>query len=167
MSEAYGAAGPSVSRVAAANGNGPPATGTMNPVEFGLSFEKIILIGVVAALLIGPERLPRYAEMLGQFVRRARDWMQGAQERVKREMGEDFEDVDWRRLDPRQYDPRRIIREALLEEPAVSATAVAPRRPSAGAGAAGAGATAIAPARPAARRHFSAAEPPPYDPEAT
>ena len=32
------------------------------------------------------------------------------------ELGEGFEDVDWKKLDPRQYDPRRIIREALLEE---------------------------------------------------
>ncbi|WP_261164424.1 twin-arginine translocase TatA/TatE family subunit [Microbacterium sp. Marseille-Q6965] len=137
-------------------------------MEFGLSFEKIILIGVVAALLIGPERLPHYAELLGQFVRRARDWLQGAQDRVKREMGEDFEDVDWRKLDPRQYDPRRIIREALLEEPAVAATA-APRSAGAAAQRTGAGrpGAAIAPAKPAVRRHFSAAEPPPYDPEAT
>jgi len=40
---------------------------------------------------------------------------------MKDELGEGFEDLDWKKLDPRQYDPRRIIREALLEddEPAV------------------------------------------------
>lgn len=44
-----------------------------------------------------------------------------AQEQMKDELGEGFEDLDWKKLDPRQYDPRRIIREALLEddEPAV------------------------------------------------
>ncbi|OCG75555.1 twin-arginine translocase TatA/TatE family subunit [Microbacterium sediminis] len=129
-------------------------------MEFGLSFDKIILIGVVAALLIGPEKLPRYAEMLGAFVRRAREFLQGAQERVKEEMGEDFQDVDWRKLDPRQYDPRRIIREALIEEPTpVVAGATASR--------AATTRTAVAPVRPAARRTFSAAEPPPFDAEAT
>ncbi len=35
---------------------------------------------------------------------------------MKDELGEGFEDLDWKKLDPRQYDPRRIIREALLED---------------------------------------------------
>lgn len=130
-------------------------------MEFGLSFDKILLIGVVAALLIGPEKLPRYAEMLGAFVRRAREFLQGAQARVKEEMGDGFEDVDWRKLDPRQYDPRRIIREALIEEPTpvVAGAAAAARG--------GAARPSVAPVRPAARRRFSAEEPPPFDSEAT
>ena len=41
----------------------------------------------------------------------------GAKDRMREEMGPEFEDVDWKKLDPRQYDPRRIIREALIEEP--------------------------------------------------
>ena len=39
-----------------------------------------------------------------------------AQAQMKDELGEGFEDLDWKKLDPRQYDPRRIIREALLED---------------------------------------------------
>jgi len=39
-----------------------------------------------------------------------------ANSQLKEELGEGYEDVDWRKLDPRQYDPRRIIREALLED---------------------------------------------------
>lgn len=128
-------------------------------MEFGLSFDKILLIGVVAALLIGPEKLPRYAEMLGAFVRRSREFLQGAQARVKEEMGDDFQDVDWRKLDPRQYDPRRIIREALIEEPTPVVAATVAR--------AGAAPPVAAPSRPAVRRRFTAAEPPPFDPEAT
>src|ERR1044071_4836046 len=83
---------------------------------FGLTIEKLLLIGLIAALIIGPERLPRYAEALASFTRRARDWVATAKTRVQDEMGEDFDDVDWRTLDPRQYDPRRIIREALLDD---------------------------------------------------
>ena len=41
----------------------------------------------------------------------------GAKERMREEMGPDFDEVDWKKLDPRQYDPRRIIREALVDEP--------------------------------------------------
>src|ERR671910_71494 len=83
---------------------------------FGLTIEKLLLIGLIAALIVGPERLPRYAEALAGFTRRARDWVSSARTRVRDEMGEDFDDVDWRTLDPRQYDPRRIIREALLDD---------------------------------------------------
>ena len=82
---------------------------------FGYDMEKFLLLLVVAALLIGPERLPRYAEGLARFTQRAREWLAGARSRVKEEMGDDFDDVEWRKLDPRQYDPRTIVRDALLE----------------------------------------------------
>lgn len=82
----------------------------------GFTIEKIIMIGVIAAILIGPERLPQAAEWLGRTARKTREYVQGARTRVQEEMGEDLGDVDWKKLDPRQYDPRRIIREALLED---------------------------------------------------
>lgn len=84
---------------------------------FGLTFEKLLLIGVVAAFLLGPERLPKYAGQLGDVVRRIRTMGVGAKERMREEMGPEFDEVDWKKLDPRQYDPRRIIRDALLDEP--------------------------------------------------
>ena len=36
---------------------------------FGLSFEKIVLVGIIAAIILGPSRLPHYAEKLGETVR--------------------------------------------------------------------------------------------------
>ncbi|ALJ19949.1 twin-arginine translocase TatA/TatE family subunit [Microbacterium sp. No. 7] len=83
---------------------------------FGLDMEKLIIIGVIAALLIGPERLPKAAEALTRFIRQARDWMRGAKGKMKDELGDDFDEIEWRKLDPRQYDPRRIIRDALLDD---------------------------------------------------
>jgi sec-independent protein translocase protein TatB len=83
---------------------------------FGLTFEKILLIGIVAVFLLGPEKLPHYAALLARLVRQMRDMANGAKDRIRDEMGPEFDDVEWRKLDPRQYDPRRIIREALLEE---------------------------------------------------
>jgi sec-independent protein translocase protein TatB len=83
---------------------------------FGIDIEKIVIIAVVAALLLGPEKLPHYAELLAKFTVRARDWLNGARSRVREEMGEEFDEIEWRKLDPRQYDPRRIIRDALLDD---------------------------------------------------
>lgn len=90
---------------------------------FGLTFEKLLLVGVVAVLLIGPERLPHYSAVFGKFVRNIRDMANGAKERLKEEMGEDYDPDEWKKLDPRQYDPRRIIREALIEDAPTSAPA--------------------------------------------
>lgn len=88
-------------------------------MSFGLTFEKLFVIGLIAVILLGPERLPYYASQLAKLVRSLRDFANGAKERMREEMGPDFDDVDWKKLDPRQYDPRRIIREALLEDEAV------------------------------------------------
>jgi sec-independent protein translocase protein TatB len=93
---------------------------------FGLSFDKVIIIGVIAAFIIGPEKLPAYAEMLAHWVRRIRDATNGAKARIKEELGDDFDDVDWKRLNPRQYDPRQIIRSALLDDSPAPASAQPP-----------------------------------------
>jgi len=88
---------------------------------FGLTFEKLLIIGVIAVFLLGPQRLPHYAAKFGQLIRSLRDFANGAKDRMREEMGPEFDEVDWKKLDPRQYDPRRIIREALLEHPAGAA----------------------------------------------
>ncbi len=97
----------------------------------GFSVEKVLVILVIAALLIGPERLPRAAEALAGLVRKIRVYANDTKTRLKEEMGEDFEDIDWHDLDPRQYDPRRIIREALTEplDPSADAHHTVPKKP--------------------------------------
>jgi len=97
-------------------------------VGSGITFDKLVVIGIIALILIGPDRLPRYAARLGDWARQLRGFVNGARDRLKDEMGPEFDDVDWKQLDPRQYDPRRIIREA-LQEP--GSTTVAPARESA------------------------------------
>ncbi|MBW4042176.1 MAG: Sec-independent protein translocase TatB [Acidobacteria bacterium] len=78
---------------------------------------KLLFIAVLALFLVGPEKLPDYAARLGRFVRAARGMLDEAKDRVRDELGPDFDEEEWRKLDPRQYDPRRIIRDALLEPP--------------------------------------------------
>lgn len=92
-------------------------------MSWGLTFEKLLLIGLIAVILIGPDRLPGYAAQFGRLIRSLRDMANGAKERMREEMGPDYDDVDWKKLDPRQYDPRRIIREALIDEPPHAAAA--------------------------------------------
>lgn len=84
-------------------------------MSFGLSFDKLVLIAIVAVFLIGPERLPGYAAQLARMVRGLMKLADGAKDRLREELGPEYDEVDWKRLDPRQYDPRRIIRDALLD----------------------------------------------------
>lgn len=141
---------------------------------FGINGTEMIILVVVVLLVVGPKRLPEYAQQLRDLVRSLKRKADEAKADVKRDLGDDFSDVDWRKLDPRQYDPRRIVREALMEEEADSRA----RQASAGA-AAVAGAQAVGAAAPvstqagplerfqaqAALRDAAVAAP--FDPEAT
>ncbi|GAA4158365.1 hypothetical protein GCM10022286_11140 [Gryllotalpicola daejeonensis] len=83
----------------------------------GISFDKLLVLAGIAVILIGPTRLPGYAEKLGQFVRSLRRFADDARDKVREEVGSDvFDEIDWKKLDPRQYDPRRIIADALLSD---------------------------------------------------
>ncbi len=77
---------------------------------------ELLVLGAVAIVVLGPERLPTYAAQLGTWAREARTFARNAREQVRSEMGEDFDDIDWQALDPRRYDPRRIVRDALLDD---------------------------------------------------
>ena len=82
---------------------------------FGINGSEFIVLLVVAAVVLGPERLPQYAQQLARLVRELRRMAQGASEQMRSELGPEFDEIDWRKLDPRQYDPRRIVREALSD----------------------------------------------------
>ena len=139
---------------------------------FGLTFEKLLIIAVIAVFLLGPERLPGYAAKFAQLIRSLRDMARGAKDRMRDEMGPEFDDVDWQKLDPRQYDPRRIIREALLDDDAPDpAPVIKPPAPAAAATVAAVSTPAIVSASAVDRGRRIAAgetvEPPPFDPEST
>jgi sec-independent protein translocase protein TatB len=150
-------------------------------VSFGLTFDKLIIIAVIAVFLVGPDRLPSYAAQLARIVKSLRSMADGAKDRMREEMGPEFDEVDWKKLDPRQYDPRRIIREALLDDPAPSAAGT---ETGAAAGAAAAGAaSAVDEVKPVSadlpsnrsvesayekrQRKLAQALPAPYDVEST
>jgi sec-independent protein translocase protein TatB len=82
---------------------------------FGISAGEFVVLVAVAAVVLGPERLPDYARQLARLIREMRNMAQGAGAKVREEMGPEFDEIDWRKLDPRQYDPRRIVREALSD----------------------------------------------------
>lgn len=82
-----------------------------------LSIGKLLVIGLVALFLVGPDRLPQYAAQLARWVRVARSMLDDAKGRMKEELGPEFEDVDWASLDPRRYHPKRLLADAWRSVP--------------------------------------------------
>jgi len=83
---------------------------------FGINGGELLVLLVVAVVVVGPERLPHYAEQLAGWTRQLRLVLSDAKQRLSEELGPELGDVDWATLDPRRYDPRRIVRDALTEE---------------------------------------------------
>ena len=79
---------------------------------FGLSGEKLLILGLIAVFIFGPDKLPHYAQQLAKFAKNLKKMADGAKDQLSNEIGEE---LDWKKLDPRQYDPRKIIRDALAD----------------------------------------------------
>ena len=109
---------------------------------FGMGWPELLVIGIVAVFVFGPDRLPDLAKQAGQFVRTTRRMMENAKRDLSRELGEDFEhlrDLNLRELDPREVIRRNVV-DAMESEPAVV---------------------------PAGKRPLRRGELPPFDPDAT
>lgn len=139
---------------------------------FGINGGELVIILVLAVLVIGPERLPGYAEQLGALVRRGKSYLAEAKVKVTEELGPEIGDVDWAQLDPRRYDPRRIVRDALLEDtvldPRTTSASSAPAAPASRAAAtAGTVGLTKSPSWPAPAAPLADGAAAPFDAEAT
>jgi sec-independent protein translocase protein TatB len=75
----------------------------IGPLEF-------IALGVIALLVLGPEKLPRYAAEAARMLRQLRKMANDARAEVSRELGPEFQDIKMSDLDP-----RTLVRKHLLE----------------------------------------------------
>ncbi len=83
---------------------------------FGINGGEFLILVVLAVFVLGPDKLPVYAQQLARLVKEVRKMATGAKEQLREEVGDEIADIDWRKLDPRQYDPRKIIKDALLDD---------------------------------------------------
>lgn len=58
---------------------------------FDISFSELLFIGIVALLVLGPERLPRVARTVGHMFGRAQRYMNDVKSDIQREM--DIEEI--------------------------------------------------------------------------
>ncbi|CRI64557.1 Sec-independent protein translocase protein tatB homolog [Thiocapsa sp. KS1] len=78
---------------------------------FDIGFWELVVIGVVALVVIGPERLPKVARIAGLWLGRARRTLASVQDEIRRELKAD----ELKEILEKQA--RSLPLESILEEP--------------------------------------------------
>jgi sec-independent protein translocase protein TatB len=130
-------------------------------VPFDLSMWKLMVLGVIALVVFGPDRLPQLAKDAGRTLRQLREMAQTARTELKSELGDTVGEFDFSDLNPRTF-----VRKHLLDDLDSDLTAPAAGRSSNGTTAAGATAASPGPA-PTPAVFGALTEPAPYDLDAT
>ncbi len=116
-----------------------------------IGWGEIIVLGLAALFIFGPERLPHLAKDAAAGLKKVRAALTGVRTQVNESLGDDLPQL--RDIDLRKYHPRTFIRSQLFEddEPVVGRS----------------GSTAASVAPPVAARPRDRTVPPPFDPDAT
>ena len=75
----------------------------------GIGFAEFMVIGVVALLVFGPDRLPDFARQAGRMVRQVRNLSRQARDDIRSELGPDYSDFELTDLDPRRALRKHIV----------------------------------------------------------
>ena len=78
---------------------------------FDLSLPKLLVLGVLALLIFGPDQLPKFAAQAGRAIRELRRLAEGAQADLRENLGPEFSDFDIADLHPKNF-----VRKHLLSE---------------------------------------------------
>jgi sec-independent protein translocase protein TatB len=80
-------------------------------VLFDLSFFKLVMLGVIALVVFGPERLPGMAAQAGRALRELRRMAEGARSELQENLPPEFSQLDLADLNP-----KRFVRKHLMDE---------------------------------------------------
>jgi sec-independent protein translocase protein TatB len=117
---------------------------------FDIGPGEFVALAVIAIIVLGPEKLPRYAADAARMLRNLRRMADDARDEVTRELGPELGD-----LSVRDLDPRTMVRKHLLDPLELDDDEPKP------------GGRGPGDARPAASGGTSPGTPPPYDTDAT
>lgn len=130
-----------------------------------VGWSEILVLGVVALVVLGPERLPEAARWLAGAVRKVKDFAGSAQQQLKDDYGTDFDEFrePLKQLnDLRGLSPRAMVTKHLLDGDdslfSGDFNAAAPAGGGAGSGAQGAGTPSPA-SRPGASQQARGSQP--------
>jgi len=102
-------------------------------VPFDLSMWKLMVLGVIALVVFGPDRLPQLARDAGRTLRQLREMAQSARTELKAELGDTVGEFDFSDLNPRTFVRKHLLDDlgSDLTSPAASTTASTAASPTA------------------------------------
>lgn len=128
-----------------------------------LNFTKLLVLGVIALIVFGPDRLPGMAAQAGRAIRELRKLLDGAKSELRENLGPEFSQLDLADLNPRHFVRKHLVEE--ITGDGVITKAFADVRNAANGTGTSTSTTAASRELPAAR--LTPGDRPPYDPEAT
>jgi sec-independent protein translocase protein TatB len=81
----------------------------MTPLLLDINAPEFVLLLVIAVILFGPERLPDLARKAARLVRYLRTMAGTAQQQLTKELGPEFENVDFRDLNPKTFVQKHLL----------------------------------------------------------
>jgi sec-independent protein translocase protein TatB len=129
---------------------------------FDIDVWKLLVLGVVALIIFGPERLPAMAAQAGRALRELRKMAEGARSELQENLGPEFSQFDLADINPKHFVRKHLLDE-LTGDPVVIGGGAANGSNGATNGTNG---TTLA-SRAASVIALSPGERPPYDSEAT
>jgi sec-independent protein translocase protein TatB len=75
----------------------------------GIQGVEWLVLLIVALLVLGPERLPKFAADAGRMLRDLRLMADRARADVRRELGPEFQDINLRDLDPKRFAAKHLL----------------------------------------------------------
>ena len=98
-------------------------------MPFDLSMWKLMVLGVIALVVFGPDKLPQLARDAGRTMRQLRTMAQTARTELKAELGDTVGEFDFSDLNPRTFVRKHLLDDldADLAAPAAGTAAPAPR----------------------------------------
>ncbi len=106
---------------------------------FGMGVPELLVIGIVAMLVFGPDKLPDIARQAGRFIRTIKQMAETARDDLGKEIGQDLSGYNLKDLDPRE-----MVRRSMLDDDDKPVTKM-----------------------PVAQRSLAPGEMPPFDDEST
>lgn len=91
---------------------------------FDLSLPKLLVLGVLALLIFGPDQLPKFAAQAGRAIRELRRLAEGAQADLRENLGPEFSDFEIADLHPKNFVRKHLLDD--LNEDAATAAAAGP-----------------------------------------
>ncbi|MGP4000907.1 sec-independent translocase [Streptomyces sp. 8N706] len=70
---------------------------------------EVVALVILAVLIFGPDKLPKLIQDISRFIRKVRDFSEGAKADIRSELGPEFKDFDFEDLNPKTFVRKQLM----------------------------------------------------------